>query len=61
MVSYDENGNRVETPWENLTQREKTDWYNRAFDRVIQILGYEKCTPEEIEAIKATPEKYVIV
>ena len=30
LVSYDANGNRVETPWEDLTKAEQRAWHEAA-------------------------------
>lgn len=54
LVSYDENGNRVETPWENLTKEEQKAWHGRALDRMANILGYRRLSAEETAAALAT-------
>ena len=47
LVSYDENGNRVETLWEDLTKAEQCAWYGKALDRMMSVLGYERISSEE--------------
>ena len=47
LVSYDENGNRVETLWEDLTKAEQRAWYGKALDRMMSVLGYERISSEE--------------
>lgn len=47
LVSYDENGNRVETPWDDLTKAEKRAWHEKALDRMMSVLGYERATSKE--------------
>lgn len=47
LVSYDENGNRIETLWNDLTKAEQSAWYEKALDRVMSVLGYERAAAEE--------------
>ncbi len=47
LVSYDENGNRVETLWDDLTKAEQRAWHERALDQMMGTLGYRRAPSEE--------------
>lgn len=47
LVSYDENGNRVETLWDDLTKAEQRAWHERTLDRMMDTLGYRRASSEE--------------
>ena len=47
LVSYDENGNRAETLWDDLTKAEQRAWHEKTLDRVMGVLGYRRASLEE--------------
>ena len=47
LVSYDENGNRVETLWDDLTKAEQRAWHEKALDQMMGTLGYRRASSEE--------------
>ena len=40
LVSCDENGQRVETPWAQLPESRRCEWYESALDRAMDAMGY---------------------
>jgi len=47
MVTFDESGNRIETPWELVPDEEKSVIAQRFTDNCMRAIGYER-----VEAVK---------
>lgn len=46
MVTFDENGNRIETPWEIVPDDEKSVIARRFTDNCMGAIGYERVEEE---------------
>jgi len=46
MVTFDENGNRIETPWELVPDEEKFVIAQRFTDNCMRVIGYERVEEE---------------
>lgn len=48
MVSFDENGNRLETPWEYIPDDEKPVIARKFTDNCMQAIGYERVCGNDV-------------
>lgn len=52
-VTYDKAGNRLEIPWEELSETEQCEIWQRAINRAMEAIGYRPATEQEIFEAKA--------
>lgn len=53
LVSYD-NGERIETPWDALSRAEQRAWNEKAMDRMMEVLGYERVQDKNTAKVLAS-------
>ena len=52
LVSWDDNGNRVETPWADVPEARQREWYESALDRAMDAMGYVRADKEDKNSLR---------